>query len=277
MVGSSMETVSTIIPGRSPTVDHINLFHCNVLKQKLLHSDDAWQTHSIPFYRGVKIIWEENCTSFCDVKSRKHRRYRKSKDAYGSKDGKFEGESLFGVNLLQKPFEREISFRTSKGQAIMPGLCRLDSGSDIPLVVSRRWVKETGKEAEISTDFKSPSSYSLSGHAMEFTGIIRNLVFNPKGSSTIYRRDFLVCDQLDSFVDFIIGAKFIMEEWQVLFGNMKRQIAGWFSHKKETPLEQEEAQLLKDNQEKEAQEAELRRQDKKVAQRKKEKDAHQKQ
>ncbi|KAF7922423.1 uncharacterized protein EAE98_007949 [Botrytis deweyae] len=68
-----------------------------------------------------------------------------------------------------------------------------------------------------------------------------------------------------------------MEEWQVLFGNMKRQIAGWFSHKKETPLEQEEAQLLKDNQEKEAQEAELRRQDKKDAQRKKEKDARQKQ
>ncbi|KAF5874845.1 putative ste23 [Botrytis fragariae] len=199
-----------------------------------------------------------------------------SSERYVRTDGKFEGEILFDVDIPQKPFEREFSFRTSKGQAIMPGLCRLDSGSDIPLVVSRRWVKEAGKEAEISTDFECPSSYSLSGHAMEFTGIIRNFVFNPKGSSTIYRRDFLVCDQLDSFVDFTIGEKFMLEEWQVLFGNMKRRIAGWFSHKKETPLEQEEAQILKDNQEKEAQEAELRRQDKKDAQRKKEKEARQK-
>ncbi|KAM0174051.1 hypothetical protein ACHAPF_006395 [Botrytis cinerea] len=125
----------------------------------------------------------------------------------------------------------------------MPGLFRLDSGSDIPLVVSRRWVKEAGREAEISTDFKSPSSYSLSGHAMKFSGIVRNLVFNPKGSSTIYRRDFLVCDRLDSFV----------------------------------PVEQAEAQLLKDNQDKEAQKAELRRQDKKDVQRAREKEARRKQ
>lgn len=100
----------------------------------------------------------------------------------------------------------------------MPGLFRLDSGSDIPLVVSRRWVKEAGREAEISTDFKSPSSYSLSGHAMKFSGIVRNLVFNPKGSSTIYRRDFLVCDRLDSFVYFIIGAKFLLEEGRPCLG-----------------------------------------------------------
>lgn len=78
-------------------------------------------------------------------------------------------------------------------------------------------------------------------------------------------------------MDFIIGAKFIIDEWQVLFGDMKRRIAGWFNHKKETPLEQKEAQLQRDNQEKEAQEAELRRQDKKDAQRKKEKEARQKQ
>ncbi|TGO91120.1 hypothetical protein BPOR_0038g00060 [Botrytis porri] len=47
--------------------------------------------------------------------------------------------------------------------------------------------------------------------------------------------------------------------------------------KKEMRLEQAEAQVLKDNQEREAQEAELRRRDKKDAQRKREKEARQKQ
>ncbi|TEY78286.1 hypothetical protein BOTCAL_0050g00170 [Botryotinia calthae] len=227
----------------------------------------------------------EDCNSGGGAEFRKHRRYRRSKIACNSGGFQFEGEvetnfpsiyilNLFNVDILQAPFERKFFFRTSKGQTIMPGLCRLDSGSDIP---TRRWVKEARREAEISTNFKSPSSYSLSGHAMKFTGIVRNLVFNPEGFSTIYRRDFLVCDQLDSFVDFIIGAKFLLEEWQVLFGNMKRRIAGWFSHKKEMPAEQAEAQFLKDNQDKEAQEAELRRQDKKDAQHAREKEARRKQ
>lgn len=78
-------------------------------------------------------------------------------------------------------------------------------------------------------------------------------------------------------MDFNIGAKFLLEEWQVLFGNIKRRIAVWFSHKKETPAEQAEAQFLKDSQDKESQEAELRRQDKKDAQRAREKEAQRKQ
>ncbi|TGO53180.1 hypothetical protein BCON_0128g00070 [Botryotinia convoluta] len=255
MFGSSMETVSATFPGSIKLeeakalgfessliyVDRETLIESMLedlekdlpSKERLsIRTPDeiplATMEHVRRYIRDSNLTSkEENCNSGGDTKSRKHCRYRKS-----SEDGKFEGE---------KPFEREFSFRTSKGQTIMPGMCRLDSGSDIPLVVSRRWIKEAGKGAEISTNFKSPSSYSLSGHAMEFTGIIRNLVFNPKGSSTIYRRDFLVCDQLDSFVDFIIGAKFMLEEWQILFGNMKRRIAGWFNHKKETPLEQAEA------------------------------------
>lgn len=143
----------------------------------------------------------------------------------------------------------------------MPGMVRLDSQCHIPLVVSRRWIVEAGREAEISTDFKAPTSMSVSGHPMHFTGIIRNLVFNPKGSTVTYRRDFLVCDQLDAFADFLIGAKFMIKEWAVLFGfgKMKKMIAGWFRHKKETPEEKAEAQVLKDDQEREAYEAEARR------------------
>lgn len=117
----------------------------------------------------------------------------------------------------------------------MPGFCLLDSGSQIPLAVSKRWVVEAGREAEILTDFKAPSTGSLSGHLITFNGIIRNMVFSPAGSSVTYRRDFLVSDQLDTKVDFIIGAKFMLEQWSVLFGKMKKMIAGWFKHKKETP------------------------------------------
>ncbi|THV50314.1 hypothetical protein BGAL_0156g00220 [Botrytis galanthina] len=237
--------------------------------EKIVHSEECLADQKRFGIRSwAKSTWWNCCNRDSNLTSKKENCNSAGDSQHGSEDGKFEGE---------KPFEREFSFETSEGQANTPGVCLLDSGSDIPLVVSRRWIEKAGKEAEISKDFKSPSSYSLSGHAIEFTGIIRNLVFNPKGSSKIYRRDFLVCEQLDIFVDFIIGAKFIIDEWQVLFGGMKRRIAGWFSHKKETPLEQKEAQILRDNQEKEAQEAELRRQDKKDAQRKKEKEARQKQ
>ena len=85
------------------------------------------------------------------------------------------------------------------------------------------------------------------------------MVFNPKGSTVTHRRDFLVCDQLDAFTDFLIGAKFILEQWSVLFdfGKMKRMIAGWFTHKKETPEEKTQAQVLKTTQEQVGQEAEF--------------------
>ena len=165
----------------------------------------------------------------------------------------------------------------------MPGVCLLDSQSQIPLAVSRRWVIEAGREAEISTDFKAPLTQSLSGHPIAFNGIIRNMVFSPTGSNVTYRRDFLVSEQLDSVADFIIGAKFMLEQWSVLFGKMRKMIAGWFKHKKETPgtfppassigleliltyttEEKAEAEILRAEQEREAYKAELRRREKKA-------------
>jgi hypothetical protein len=128
--------------------------------------------------------------------------------------------------------------------------------------VSRRWAIEAGREAEISADFKAPPSMSISGHAMKFTGIIRNMVFNPKGSTVTYRRDFLVYDQLDAFTDFLIGAKFMLEQWSILFsfGKIKRMIARWFTHKKETVEERAQAQLrLRAREAEEAREKEARR------------------
>jgi hypothetical protein len=94
---------------------------------------------------------------------------------------------------------------------------------------------EAGREAEISTDFKAPSTQSLSGHPITFIEIIRNMVLSPTGSSITYRRDFLVSETLDTVSDFMIRTKFMLEQWSVLFGKMKMMIAGWFKHKKETP------------------------------------------
>lgn len=116
----------------------------------------------------------------------------------------------------------------------MPGICLLDSLSQIPLAVSKRWVMEAGRETEILTDFKAPLTQSLSGHPITINGIIRNMIFSPMGSNVTYRRDFLVSDQLDTVANFIIGAKFMLEQWSVLFGRMKKMIAGWFKHKRET-------------------------------------------
>jgi hypothetical protein len=191
--------------------------------------------------------------------------------------------SLKAKKCNQDPFRREFRFRCRDKSSTMPGVCLLDSQSQIPLAVSKRWVMEAGHEAEISTDFKAPLTQSLSGHPITFNGIIRNMVFSPAGSSVTYRRDFLVSDQLDTVADFIIGAKFMLEQWSVLFGKMKKMIAGWFKHKKETPgksigsmtksseltliptiEEKAEAEILKAEQEREACEAELQRREKKA-------------
>ena len=50
-----------------------------------------------------------------------------------------------------------------------------------------------------------------------------------------YRRDFLVSDQIDGVVEFIIGAEFMLKQWSVLFGKMKRMIAVRLKHGRETP------------------------------------------
>jgi hypothetical protein len=117
----------------------------------------------------------------------------------------------------------------------MAGCSMLDTQSDISFAVSPHWMREAGRESEISTDFKPPATRSLSGHDISFSGIVRNMVFNIEGSKTTYRRDFYVCDELDGVADFILGKHFIRDNLALLFGRAKRIIAGWFRYKKETP------------------------------------------
>lgn len=50
-----------------------------------------------------------------------------------------------------------------------------------------------------------------------------------------YRRDIYVCRQLNSWADMIIGAKFMAEQFTVLFSKAKKMFAGIFSSRKEKP------------------------------------------
>lgn len=73
-----------------------------------------------------------------------------------------------------------------------------------------------------------PISRQFSKHQRLTVSVGTRLVFAvslDKGSSITYRRDFLVSDLLDSVADFIIGAQFMLEQWSVLFGKMKKMIA----------------------------------------------------
>ena len=136
----------------------------------------------------------------------------------------------------KESFERQLVVRSPSGKFLtMSGTSILDTQSDVPHAVSRHWVREAGREAEISTDFKAPATRSLSGHDIFFSGIVRNMVFNIQGSRMTYRRDFYVCDQLEGVADFILGKHFIRDNIALLFGKAKKMIAGWFRHMKEKP------------------------------------------
>jgi hypothetical protein len=86
---------------------------------------------------------------------------------------------------------------------------------------------------QISRDFKDPGMMSVSGHEIRADGVLRNMVFNLKGSTITYRRDVFVCSQLNGWTDIVAGAKFIAEQFAVLFSKAKKMFASIFSFKKE--------------------------------------------
>jgi hypothetical protein len=100
--------------------------------------------------------------------------------------------------------------------------------------MSEQWANENGKLSQISKDFKDPGMQSVSGHKISIDGILRNVVFNLSGSTVTYRRDVYICKQLNGWADMVIGAKFMAEQFAVLFSKAKKMFAGIFSWKKET-------------------------------------------
>jgi hypothetical protein len=74
---------------------------------------------------------------------------------------------------------------------------------------------------------------SVSGHDIQVDGVLRNMVFNLKGSTVTYRRDVFVCSQLNEWADMVAGATFMAEQFAVLFSKAKTMFAGIFSFKKE--------------------------------------------
>lgn len=134
--------------------------------------------------------------------------------------------------LFQEFFQRDIEFRSSSGSPNQ-ARCRLDSQCHVPLLVSEHWVRENNKWSDVSSDFYDPGVQSVSGHDLHISGILRNQVFNLKGSTVTYRRDIYVCKQLNFWADMIVGAKFMAEQFAVLFSKAKKMFAGIFSSRKE--------------------------------------------
>lgn len=102
-------------------------------------------------------------------------------------------------------------------------------------MVSEKWVRENDKESEMSFDFRDPNVQSVSGHKLDFRGILRNNVFNLTGSTVTYRRDIYVCRQLDNWTDMVIGAKFMADQFAVLFSKARKMFAAILPFRKEKP------------------------------------------
>ncbi|KAH6667967.1 hypothetical protein B0J14DRAFT_175404 [Halenospora varia] len=160
-------------------------------------------------------------------------------------------------------FTRDFEFRSSDGS---PNLarCRLDSQCHIPFIVSEHWAQENGKMSDIIADFKDPGVQSVSGHKLQLDGILRNMIFNVKGSTVSYRRDVYVCKQLNNWTDMIAGAKFMAEQFAVLFSKTKKMFAGIFSSRREKQKEKVQGQTLQMEADRGAVEQERKRQIKKA-------------
>jgi hypothetical protein len=115
--------------------------------------------------------------------------------------------SRFLITYSQDFFTRDVEFRFPSGT---PNLarCRLDSQCEVPLLFSTHWARENDKLSQVSRDFKDPGMMSVSGHEIKVDGVLRNMVFNLRGSTVTYRRDVFVCGDLDGWADMVAGTKY---------------------------------------------------------------------
>lgn len=118
--------------------------------------------------------------------------------------------------------------------------------------MSKRCAQTLGIYNRISYDFTDPCLHSISGHETRVIGKLHKVTFRLKGSSVTFRKDFWVCDAIDDIVDVMIGARFIKNQFRMLFEGLRKcanTFATWFSKKKETPqekLEREERKRQQD-------------------------------
>jgi hypothetical protein len=199
-------------------------------------------TSQFLFGQGTSRAPQDNAAEAEASRSRRYRRGRGPNQVIGlngSDDPEDPVRPLPGglsshilITYSQDFFTRDIEFRSPSGT---PNLarCRLDSQCEVPLLVSTHWARENNKLSQVSRDFKDPGMMSVSGHEIKVDGVLRNMVFNLRGSTVTYRRDVFVCGDLDGWADMVAGAKFIAEQFAVLFSKAKKMFAGIFSWKKE--------------------------------------------
>ena len=164
------------------------------------------------------------------------------------------------------PFDnRECLFSGPDGKINKPALANLDTGLKVPggLIMPLRYAKQLGLADSISPNFTDPGMRSVSGHDICVTGVVRNVIFRLKGASVTFLRDFYVCDIIDDMVDIMAGAQFVSDQFNLLFGQVKKLFSTifttWFSTKKERKKEKEERERREREQKMKANEREMKR------------------
>lgn len=111
--------------------------------------------------------------------------------------------SFAPANETQNPFERDCLFSNMAGGLTEPAIAQLDSLSKTPFCISLRYLKKLGKEHDLLTDLSEAESSSMRGRKVY--GIVRNLAFRVKGTSSNSKKDFVVTDVHDDLVDVVFG------------------------------------------------------------------------
>lgn len=138
----------------------------------------------------------------------------------------------------------------------------MNKGNGEDLIMSSHCARELGILEQISTDFEDPRLQSISGHATAVRGVLHNVQFRIKGSSVTFRRNFWVSDAINTVIDVMIGAKFITENFKILFEKFEvcvSTFASWFPKKKETPEQKGECEELERQQKIRVNELEIKR------------------
>jgi hypothetical protein len=137
------------------------------------------------------------------------------------------------ANRMQELFVRDVIFTStdsSKDQIVngqIDTLCQ----TELP-IMSRRALRELGRESEMSTDFWSPECFAVGGQRVEFAGIVRDMQLRLKGTAKSVRTHVLIVEALDHVADFIFNAGFVQKYFDLIFDKVKSFFGGIFSWKR---------------------------------------------
>ena len=133
-----------------------------------------------------------------------------------------------GIDFQQGLLDRDILVSGKDGGLTVPGIARLDWSFGTPFCISEKYLKQQGRGPDIDANITDVERHSVSENQLDIAGIIRNFPFRVKGTSRVFFQDFIVSKALDDVVDMVIGWQFMLEEFRLLFDNVREKVAGVF-------------------------------------------------